>query len=632
MSRPLATIFAALTAVSLLGRPASAGMKDFLKCSGAGPLGLGGPVTAQDWRYDIMVERNPVCAERLLNGDTGISGARIDQAKDPDLFRVALELKDLDNLLAKPRECIAIRLGLDARPTCLFCQSAADLEAWARRHLFLIYPATPGDDRLPTLRACLYDWDQLQPQPKEWLEKSGQNEVRWSNLGWAQRRAYMSRWGTAIHDRIMAAGPAQSQAANAWFAAYGADMTLAQIQEAGARLKKIAEAISSLQAARKLVATDPTPRARALLARAEAAGGLDARLSALSSLFDGLNDHRSDLSAVAPNQAGQRFDRDTRQVFAEVLGREILDETRGTWAGEGDPRGGLEGLLSFYARVPLVILIKPAPVVDVAYYQQGKGSFVFNETYIENYARSEHVTIRQLLSDPVKRRDLARLLAPIFVHEAQHHRQDLWAQSRGVPMASGEAVELEAMQVEALFTIQKSRDPAFRAAIDGHRDSDLAADDADLADNMRRLGPAGFRTYIRTRYYVGFPSLESLEWIGMDRYRDFAPRFRDEIARRRGLSAAAQRALRDGPPFAASYRSEAAFSTGIKSVGTPYLEQAARVLSAANAEAQPSYEAWRARMNRVDAGAQGEYGDLMSGRVQWVPRRRTDVPTPGAPR
>lgn len=616
---------------------AQADVGDVVSCvDGSGGLGIGGPDLAVQWRNLILDQRNPYCAERLLHNDTGLSRLRLDAAHEPELFRTALELTDLLRLMGSPEQCRAIRTGLDARPSCRFCQSADELETWSRRFLPFTYDGNHAANR-ERLRSCLYDWDRLTPEQRNRLDLIGIAEWKWAGLSFAERRARLMPLADAALRPLFdeARRPRSADELQVLFDLlnrYADDLSLEKLAPAYERLSLLSREVAAQARARAEASGLRSPELRRLARMAATARTARGALDDLSRFFDGARDHDGLQISGAPDEPAFRFDRTTRQIFGSILAREMLAETRGTWAGDGDARRGQEGLISFYSRVPLDVRVENGPLSAIALYHERH--FSFNERYLEEYCRSHRQTVRSLLLDPNSRRDLIKLLTPVFVHEARHHQQDDWATTRGLPMTSGITVESEAMQVEAIFVAQKERQqPGYSARIIADPSTDVYTRSyRDDFQALRGGTPAQYRLKIRNEFYAGFPSPESRVYNDFDWNAWVASALQFELDRRRALSAPEKARLETGHLVTFNFRTMRQMQSDLRSASTSSILGALSSMRRSPVELQREYQVWSDRSSRADAIVDAEFAELSGPLVRMFPRARREPPSPGTRR
>lgn len=110
-------------------------------------------------------------------------------------------------------------------------------------------------------------------------------------------------------------------------------------------------------------------------------------------------------------------------------------------------------------------------------------------------------------SGPVKQ--LAKFFAPVFVHETVHKEQAAWLDSKKFPAVFPQEDEVEAMSVEALYLIEKTKkDPEFTKMLSsGGPFSPYLKSEAGLEEKFRK-DPREFRRSVKCEYY---PYRESFE-------------------------------------------------------------------------------------------------------------------------
>jgi hypothetical protein len=485
-------------------------------------------------RRSLLERRDPDEAERFLAGDFADHDARawmeksfpelLRPASDPktlrkkvdadladdrdetsraylELFRAAVELKDLRELLTVgPQDKDVVRQGLTLRPDCAFCQDAKALEEWSDR-----YGAAPRG----FLRAALYDWDTLDAAQKRWLAAHGRTPASWGAVRFGERQKAMSEWAKPLFEAIMKAvprTPAELKELQDERAEIRSVLDNEQQNLAGERVEQDAAAVKALAEAESRLAGSNDPRLRAALEQARSAPDLDARLTALAAIFDGLHVPNAELRAAAPLPVDRAFDAKTRRLAAEMLGPALLQAVDGTWAGAE--------LKDFYARNPMKITIRKDDVGAWASYNDETGAINFSSPKIEEFLKARGRGAADLTRDGALLRALAQEMASTFVHEATHQRQGVWAKEQGIPDSESQYGEMEAMETEALFVLEKSRrDPSFKRDLErAARDSDSVREDLERANQLWNAGPADFRKTIRIGNYPELLSLEGETW------------------------------------------------------------------------------------------------------------------------
>lgn len=519
-------------------------------------------------RRDLLADRNPKAAEAFLKDAALQADLRAQNESGYfELLRAATELKDLDELMRGYQdEDRILRGGLAARPNCSFCQDVPTLEAWCAR-----WGATPGKSNLSS---ALYDWGELADDRVKWLKARGITEGSWARTRFVDRQAKIAAWATAKLDAMLKENPgnaAQMDSLRERSDALMDALTHDQAVALGEFRDRTQASVDGLAQAEKKLARSADPALLARLKAARAAPTLDARLAALSQIFDGLGEHDAAVSASAPAAAGQGFDDSTRRLAADELGPSLL-------ATLGDTNAG-KSLRDFYAKHALKIAIEHRDSGIIASYSGG--TLTFGEDQIEDFLKARGKSAKDLTKDAALLSELSRQLAPVFVHEATHHEQDEWAKEQGIRDSWSQYGEIEAMQAEALFVLQKARlDPSYKDYLEKTaKESPNAKESLALATRLEESGPSMFRASIRAWHYPEKLSLEGETWRRLAK---------DQAA-----------AARPGPKAAAALADERAEAVA-------YAKHRAR-FEAANAETE--------RLLR-------ELGAL-------APARRIEVPPPG---
>lgn len=570
-------------------------------------------------RAAILRQRDPQAADLFLD-DQGLQ-ARLkaeDAKSELDLFRAATELRDLRQLLrGYDQEERVIRDGLAARPECSFCQDPKALLEWADK-----YRAAPRD----FLRGALFEWDTMPKARAQWLAANGANQASWQLMPFSERAAKIKQWGKLQYDALMKAVPKDQAEMDALgLRASEANDALGhdEAYALGQRVEQAEAAVKAMAEAEKRLAKNASPEMLAALKAAKGAPDLETRLSQLGRIFDGLGVQNGALHAAAPLKPGQGFDEPTRRLAAEILGPALLRETDGTWAGAE--------LKVFYAKTPMKITIKPEATGNLATYSDGVMNFGSGD--IEDFLKGRGRAARDLLTDQALLHDLVRELAPVFVHEATHHRQDVWAKNLGISDSWSQYQELEAMQTESVYVLEKAaRDPSYKAYLQKEaKTSPNAREAIGLAQRLETNGGDRFRRSIQALHYPGLVSLEGEVWSRIVKRNQTAGEVRAELARRDKLPAMTRTILQRGPALEEEYDSRAEFTAALRSAGTGKLGEFLKEADARDAKEPDSYAKHHQRLEEVNRLTELHLKELQAEANPAAPRRPV-VPSPGGPR
>lgn len=512
------------------------------------------------------------------------------KAADPEgytrAFASAAELKDLADLLMGLSQPRAIRLGLDQRPECKFCDSPARLEAWFKKEM-------PWADatRIKALREATWAWEFVPAAARPPL-----TEAAWDKLGFPERMDHLQTWGGAELAAILATTPrtpAEYKALEARALAISGIVGNSDSSRLWERVNNAKQAVDGLAKAEKLVGNDPAKRK----ALQEARGAdLDDMLSRLGGIFDGAGVKDPAFRAAAPAREGQRFDvAGRREMVAGLLKTGLMKETEGTFAGRD--------LEEFYKtnKLDLRLAAPRAGQENWIAWHQG-GVITYNEKHIQEYLKAEGRDIDDLGRDPALLRRLTVQLAPLFVHEANHQVQMVWTRENKLPWMPGQHNELETMQVEALFVVEKRRrDPSFDALLERDRKTSILARES--ANKSERLvqGTQIFRDGINAWHYPELRSLEGTAWCSIKWHRSMAEDFETELARRARLPRAEQDRLAAAGPLPERIASEAEWNNGLRVTGTPHLKAALAAHRGQEEGVPAAYAAYRKRLEMINA-------------------------------
>ncbi|MBI3563707.1 MAG: hypothetical protein HY079_00765 [Elusimicrobia bacterium] len=314
---------------------------------------------------------------------------------------------------------------------------------------------------------------------------------------------------------------------------------------------------------------------------------------------------------------GDGFDDRTAKLAADMLGPALLKEVAGTRAGDqiGD----------FYAKTPMRITIEPEETGNLATYF--RGTLNFGRGDVEDFLKARGKTARDLVSQPGLMAEFVRELAPVFVHEATHHRQDVWATARGINGAWSQYQEVEAMETEAMYVLEKSSlDPTYKAYLaKSGANSPNAREALSLARRMETQGADQFRRSIRAWHYPGLLSLEGETWERASRHEKVVEGVRAELKRRDSLPPAGRALLENGPKLDTDYDAYADFLAALRRAGTVQLREALAAERKARAGIPGAYAQHRARADEADRAAETLLADLKAGKT--ARRPRIDVPS-----
>lgn len=526
-----------------------------------------------------------------------------DSATYLQVFARATELVDLARVLDGESTVHSIRQSISRRPGCAFCLDGVAFPAWARKNIPGI-----GEAKLKSLGLVLWNWDELSDAQQAWV-KTRKKQAAWPTLAFPARHEEMRAWALAERDSLMKASPADADAASAFGGrAYALSQVLSSHEMSGLwkRSGEITQSFQSLAEARTRVAMSNDPRQKALLAQAAAAATPEARLSALARIFENYGERPAALLAAAPPRADQKFDADSRRLVGAMLKTAMLKETEGTFAGED--------LKAFYARVPLEVAFTTTSMSALGWYHHGGDTLYFNERYVEEFLKTRGATVESLKRDPALLQNLARVFASTFVHEAQHHRQDVWARDNKLPRLYHQGDEVEAFQTDALFMMQKMRvDKKFAEwALKESESSGLVQGDLEYARRMEEEGPRYFDRIVPNTHYPETFSNEAAAWCRILWHNSVSEPIEVELARRDRLGAAARKRLEAAAPaLQKSYPTAEAFRADLMRSSRATLETYLRDAKTAAVDAAKHYNQLRARQESVAATTQERYNSLV---------------------
>lgn len=537
----------------------------------------------------ILVDNDPHVAADFLKDDAAQARLKAeDEGYYVEVFTRAAELKDLSDLLHGIDGMQTYRDGLRNRTSCHFCQKPEEFLAWSRRYL-----SDLDGSKFSNLEMALFEWKSLSPSRLSWLKTKGATPQSWAKLDLDERQEFLKAWAVSRYDEMMMTLPkdpvsAKRYESEAWEISDILDTQ--RRNDLWERVERAKTAAEGLPQARRLAAKSGNAALKAELAKAAAGGDLDALLAGLNKVFDGAGKPNTQLRAQAPASKAQTFDPSSRRLVTELLKSGLQREMEGTWAGDE--------LKAFYAAHPLDLTIGPSKNPNyIGWHLQGK--ITFNEKFITEYLKVKGRDIRDLKTDPGLLRELTAQITPLFVHEATHHRQYAWAKEHGIEHISGQHLELEAMQTEALFVLEKSmRDPTYLALLKKNAaHSMLARESLNKATDFKK-SPAYFRDSIKAYNYPELLSLEGRSWSKAGSAWFTARVYASELARRQRLPPEQAARLEDGPPLTDDADTFDDWQAAIAKTGSKHLRA---LLAQENKELDAIPTAYSAFRTRLDA-------------------------------
>jgi hypothetical protein len=563
----------------------------------------GVPNPAHDVFAEILYKNDPFTAGLLLKQWKDRFRAETDPAVYSRVFARATELVDLNDLVHGLRGSGPLRQGIRARPDCTFCQKPTEMMAWTRNNFTYL-----KEDALHELAHALLNWETLSSDLTRWLEKNGRSQNDWAALEFPDREKAIAPWVEVQFKGLMTENPPDQVALKDYrrrAQALGEFLDGSQNSELWARVDAAESRLSGMEKARRLAAGSSNPELKALFEQAQRASDPGVALQLLGKLFDAAGTHDTVISAAASAREGQEFDDSSRVRVAALLATGLMQETDGTHAGKQ--------LRQFYTEAnPLILTVELEDANTIG--SELNGRIVFNERMIQQYVKSKGKTLDDLSTDARLLKGLTRELSPLFVHEATHHRQEAWATAQRIQFLGGQNVELEAMQVEAMFIIEKSRiDPAFLSALIEEADSStLARESLMKAQRMMDGDPWYFREAIKTHHYPGKLSLEGVTWEQLHSRHTLVDQIQAELARRAALPTGDAARLESGPNLPKGFIDQEMWSRQIRIIGTPVLRHLVEINVAAEPMVPGIYEQWKARLEQVNAETEALLKEIKS--------------------
>jgi hypothetical protein len=564
------------------------------------------PTQGDSLEDSIFRLRSPYASAAFLqNTEIQAIVRQRDAALFERLFVAATEIADVQGFVTGIGDAGVVRSAIVERPRSCFCQRPMVVLAWYDDQLKPIY----GNDRRRVLEDALLEWERLPPAVQRALQA---RRGGWSGLTLDERFAALK---TDHADRELAAVLATVPRSDSELRALRrraealdpllVDDDSRRLQE---HLTKASALVAGLNDAARRVGRSSSPELRDALAAARGAGTVEAALAGLDRVFDGLGVRNAQVDRQRPSTEAESLTPDQRAVLATTLRTSLLRSIAGTTAGDE--------LIAFYRDTPLNIRIEQGPPSANGWFMSGTDDITINERRIEEFVRTQGRSAMDLTTDPALLQRMTWLLAPLFVHEATHHRQDRWARANGLPSPPMQQKEREAHVTDTLFTMELSRrNPEFlRTLRESAPTSSLADGNLRKVDRMNRLGLDFFRQSIDAWHYADTLSLEGHAWCAHVWHREPVRDLEAELERRRALPAEEQARLERGPDPPDRINSEADWRALLAATGTPQLramlERRGRQLSMSEPRA---YEAYRRRFAEFDERSRRQFDTIMTG-------------------
>lgn len=452
-------------------------------------------------------DADPAAAGILLAADGMLEKLKkADPERFEKLFQRATELADVDRILREHTSPAGLRQALDQRRGFDMLADSSALLAWAKKS---------GAYDYDLLRKALLEWDTLDPEMSKAVAAGGVTAQAWAKAGLAGRQAAIGKVTEKALTDFTATVP-RSKA--------DLDALLARARKLNPYLdshsshklwdyyNRAQSAVEGLAEARKAAGANPPPEVKAALAQAMKEGSLDGMLGKLGKVFDGMKPRggapepaaAAAVRRAAPAEADQQFTPQQRATYTEMLKHSMLEEMKGTVAGER--------LRAFYKKEPFNLVVKPMGPGTMGLYQSGSNTVSVSEDMVLKFVRGEGRKAEDLLKDPALFKQVSQAVLSTVVHEGIHQEQEAWRRDHDLPHWYVVEHEVEAKSREAAFVLEKaSKDPAYAKFM-----SDPAVQEkltfvrsaSIIASDLRR-DPVAFEEGIRTRYYAGVASIET---------------------------------------------------------------------------------------------------------------------------
>jgi hypothetical protein len=414
---------------------------------------------------------DPKAAAPLARVPAALLRLRESPARAAPVLARAFAVRDLAGLLESERGSRllqGLRLRFDGEAPLGELSSEGALLSWVGAYL---------PRRLGRVRSAVLSWETLSASQKEWLASQGVTREAWDLKPIHSRD--LSGWaGKALEDWERTPYKDDPRAWRA-FVKEARRIDLAMAGEKRARMQERIEGFHVLlRSRRELGRKASAENDLETIARLDrmAALPVSEQLAALPKAGEGL---QKSVDLLRPSRPEEVLSEDE----AGLLVGAIFSELAGTKSGEG--------VLDFYKGRPPKVRISRL-VSSGAQFDPESEVMDFDRDFIESWLRVNGHAARDLREDPAVLRGLARLLAPIFVHETEHYRQHLWRRQNGLLFFYLQEDEIGAYEAEARFVQEKSAlDPAYVQEVHPVDRALVSTIDKD---------PSGFRRRVRRGY------------------------------------------------------------------------------------------------------------------------------------
>lgn len=581
-------------------------------------------------RSKLFTRLDPAYAGEYLKDDAAQAIVRLTQgeAAAAEALEQAARLSDLREVLTAHSDPNTLNAALRLRLTDYDDATAAKglgfgvkprrLVDWANRHV-------PGKEAL--IEKAIYEWKTLGLSPWSFLADlpPKYDAAAWADVPFIQRLGLLRLWADSRHKLALRAVPRDVPALNELKAERDRIWPMLDAAERRELNAHIAKCEVVVDAFRRVVWTNPKeaaalkdPVVAALLWSARSAGSVEATLAALERVFDRAGIKSEAVAAAVPLPAGEGLGSLDPKTLTAALATALRAEARAAPAGVS--------IDEFYKTQPLELeFAADSPSGAMAWYFHGTDRVVFNLRFIDDFLKLRGVAAKDLLKKPQAMQDLARVLAPSFIHEAQHHVQDVWARKYGLEHWGGQHDEIEAKKLQALWVLQRRKDKAYRDwAAKTINESSLLRSDLALAMALDR-SPRSFDGMIRSWYYEGLTSLELAAADRLDQAAAMLDMAREEKRRRDRLSVYERFALdASGKTPAPGFMSVEQWKIQLKTITGASLDELIASYAKRRDDAARTYRLASKRAAAINDAFDRDVAD-----VQGQPKSVDAVPFPG---
>lgn len=375
-------------------------------------------------------------------------------------------LKDITDILDINTDACALNKALALRLENEAPASKAGLGPEPEK--FIDWATKYRRDKLDLAKKAVRNWDVLMEEEKAWLKANGFFSDKWSGLALADRNRTLAAFAKMEAQKLLQTPVELDE--NTYDLVFNAATSIYcdLDSQTRANLKKH---LRNLQKMRELgektagLLKNNPPELRKFEAELKNIKNLSVseQFARMNVFFENNPElKKTDFPQTAnfghvSAAAGSLTPKEAKAVSA-LLQTALLKEIKGTIAGDT--------VANFLKKHPLSIKIKAIDTYS-GYFDPDTKAIIFSKNMmVKDWIEGSGYTSEDLLTKPEAIKEMARYLAPLFVHEATHYDQVIWYESKNLSSPYSQDSEIEAMSVEALYAIEKSlKDTKFREMV-----------------------------------------------------------------------------------------------------------------------------------------------------------------------